>query len=165
VNITLDSAVFHDYLIFRREEEYSLYNEKKTAVYYVVLFDFVKTVNDDTKIVRGMELGYTENRDFKLAIFCDTMEPCLVINDPAPPLYYDNRYWFSGGFLFSNGSTDWLSFTPVDDFSASLTDMAEHQVETPGLNYYPYFRIRFKTSLTSLSTQINAQRERACRFL
>jgi hypothetical protein len=46
--ITLDENIFHDCIIFPHQAEYTLLGEKKTVVYYVVWFDFVKTASDET---------------------------------------------------------------------------------------------------------------------
>jgi hypothetical protein len=157
VDIMLDESVFHDYIIFKLETEYSLYGENKTAVYYVVLFDFEKTIADDAVIVKGTEIGYMGKRSTKLAVFCNTLDPYLIINDSAEPKHCYGWYWFSGGFILSNGSTDWLSFNPVDDIYDVLETMAEHHNELPSFNFYPYFRVRFKTSLSSYPRELTPE--------
>jgi hypothetical protein len=111
---------FDGKLIVRLEEEYSLYGKENRAVFYGMVFDFIKDVSDDTPVRRGDVLGRTGDSAAKLLVFSETLDPYLVLNTRTIPVYYGGYFWFDPAFLSATGSTRWLSFAPVENINDEL---------------------------------------------
>lgn len=152
-----DQNVFGDNIVYQFNNTYPLYGKQNEVDYYVMLFNFEKTVLENAVIKQGDIIGKMKNEDMRMTIFCKTLDPFLVINCRNIPYHYGGFYWFEASFLFSNGSTDWLSFEPTPNIEEVLIDVAEHTIEE--LSSFTYYQLRtnFKTNLTEYPRTASAE--------
>jgi len=140
--------VFGDNVVYSLNKTYKLYGKESTIDYYVIVFDFKKTISNTEKVKKMDIIGKSTGKDPKVLVFCKTMDPFFVITCNNYPYHYDDFYWFEGSFLFPSDNPKWLNFEPTDNIEKILVDMADHAKDSSSsLNYYPDSIYRFKTKL------------------
>ena len=122
---TEGKELFGDNIVYEFSFTYELYNKESTVNYYVIIFDFIKTIEKTDGVKYGDIIGKADGEKLKLLVFCKMLDPYLVINCTSMPRYYDDFYWFDGAFLFSPGHTKWLSFEPPENIKNILSDTAD----------------------------------------
>lgn len=147
-----DSEIlFGDNIVYRFTSSYKLYDKESTVEYFVIIFNFKKTVGETKNVKPGDIIGKTKD-NIKILVFCKTIDPFLVINCSNLPYYYNDFYWFEATFLFpsqSSANTRWLSFEPTDNIEKILIDIADDAIKSdPGKASVVGKRYRFKTKLT-----------------
>ena len=153
--------IFGNRLIIRTETNYVLYNENRESTYYVMVFDFKKSVSDGMIVKQGDIIGHAERDKAKLLVFSETLDPYLVINSNSRPAYYAGYFWFDPVFLSPTGSTKWITFDPVDNIENELSEMAGHLTEEkPGLAVYNK-RVRFRTKLSQYPREISQEERKS----
>jgi hypothetical protein len=150
--------IFNDNIVYSLSSTYTLYNKESTVKYYVIVFDFIKTVNDINNIKYRDIIGKTNGNDPKLLVFCSTLDPLFVINCDSFPYFYEGFYWFDGSFLLPSSTTNakWLNFKPTENINKILIDMADHVMESaPSLTIFYNENYRFKTQLKEYPRQLS----------
>ena len=149
--------IFDGRLIIQMEAKYVLYDKEQNINYYVLIFDFNKSLNDGTNVAAGDIIGRIDDRKAKLVVFSESLEPYLLNHSNEYPVFYGGYYWFSAAFMTSPGSARWLSFDPVNDMEAELIEIADHVTsEPPGLSLYNKW-VRFKVMLTEYPREISEE--------
>ena len=152
---TEGKKIFNDNIVYSFNSAYKLYDNEYTADYYVIIFDFIRTVAETDDIKHGDIIGRTGKEAPKILVFCETIDPYLVISCNSVPHYYGGFYWFDGSFLFSSGkATKWLDYDPTENIEKKLIDVADHATEEPGMVFYPQFSLRFQTRLEEYPREI-----------
>jgi len=140
--------IFGENLVYSLSSTYKLYGKESTINYYVIVFDFKKTISKTENVKKMDIIGKSTGDDPKVLVFCKTIDPFFVINCRNLPYFYDDFYWYEGSFLFPSVNPKWLNFEPVDNIEKILIDMADHANESPSsVAYYPDSLYRFKTKL------------------
>jgi hypothetical protein len=149
-------SIFGNNIVFNNNINYVFYGKENTADYFIMIYNFNKTIENTTDIEMGDIIGKSLTSDPLLLVFCKTLDPYLIVNCRNKPFYYEGFYWFEGAFLFPNGNTNWFSFNPVDNRDDPFVQVAKHVVsEAPGLNFYPNtIRLRLKINLTEYPRQL-----------
>lgn len=143
---------FGENVVYSLSSTYKLYGKENTIDYYVIVFDFKKTINKTDNVKKMDIIGKSTGEDPKVLVFCKTIDPFFVITCQYMPFYYDDFYWYEGSFLFSSatptGNPKWLTFEPTDNIENILIDIADNAKKSPpGVAYYPNSIYRFKTKL------------------
>jgi len=153
--------IFDNRLVIQIKMEYVLYGEKREATYYVLIYDFNKSVSDGMIVEPGDILGHVERSNPRTLVFSETLDPYLVINSNRPPVYYAGYFWFNPSFLSASGNARWMSFDPVDNIHSELAAMADHLTENvSGLALYDQ-RVRFKTKLSEYPREISNEERKS----
>jgi hypothetical protein len=144
--LSIDAArIFNDNIIYKFNETYNLFGRENTVNYYVMVFDFEKTINDTENIRSGDVIG--RGNEPKLLIFCESLDPFLVINCATEPIYYEGYYWFDGLFLVG-ARRNWFSFEQVGNFENILNNNVRQSTEEArGVSLFRMFRYSFRNSL------------------
>ena len=149
--------IFNGRLIIQMEAKYVLYEKEHNINYYVLIFDFNKSLNDGASVTVGDIIGSLDNRKAKLVVFSESLEPYLINHSNEYPVFYGGYYWFSAAFMTSPGSARWLSFDPVNNMEAELIEIADHVAsEPPGLSLYNKW-VRFKVKLAEYPREISEE--------
>ena len=147
--------IFDGRLIIEMETDYVLYKENKQIKYYLMIFDFNKSVSDGIPVSPGDVLGQVGDKKAKLLVFSETLDPYLVISSGSYPVFFAGYFWFDPSFLTPNGAAKWLAFDPVDNVDNEIMEIASHvKNETPGLAIYDK-RIRFSTKLSQYPREMS----------
>lgn len=153
--LSIESAkIFNDNIVYSFNSTYALYNKVNTINYYVMVFDFDMTINNTENIKRGNIIG--NGSEPKLLVFCETIDPFLVINGSKIPSYYEGFYWFDGYFLFPSGLTDWFNFEPASSIEKILNNiiLENTKEERQSFSLYPAFRYSFLERLNEYPRQM-----------
>jgi hypothetical protein len=140
--------IFGENVVYSLSSTYKLYGKESTIDYYVIVFNFKKTISKTDNVKKTDKIGKSTGKDPKILVFCKTIDPFFVISCGNLPYFYDDFYWFEGSFLFPSSNPKWLNFEPMDNIEKKLIDMADHAKESSSsLNYYTDSTYRFKTKL------------------
>ena len=140
--------IFGENVVYSLSSTYKLYGKESTINYYVIVFDFKKTISKTENVKKMDIIGKSKGDDPKVLVFCKTIDPFFVITCRNFPYFYDYFYWYEGSFLFPSANPKWLNFEPTDNIEKILFDMADHAKDSSSsLNYYPDSTYRFKTKL------------------
>jgi len=142
-----DASIFNENIVYRFETPYRFDNKDNKIIYYAIVFDFNRTELNNNNVKYGEIIGRARGGDPKYLVFCETIDPYLIINSRSIPVQYGGFYWFEGSFLFSNGGTNWFSFEKEENIENRLKEMAELYQDSPGLTLYSQFRVFFKLNL------------------
>jgi hypothetical protein len=143
------ASIFNDNIVYSFSSTYYLFGRVNTANYYVMIFDFNKSISNTENIRRGDIIG--EGSERKLIIFSETMDPFLVVNCISMPRYYGGFYWFDAMFLLPTGSTNWFSFEQTQNIENILNEiLLIHQ----GFSFFPTFRYSFMGKLSEYPREI-----------
>jgi len=130
------------------QREYEIRGTPASAGFTVVLYGFTGGTPPQGLVKKGDVLGTNPDKGLRIALWSDKVDDYLVLMSTQKPVRLAERYWYNPSFLFSNGSTAYLSFRQKDDFLQTLMGVADEATEgPPGFVLYPDFRVRFKTSL------------------
>jgi hypothetical protein len=159
-------AIFNDNIVYNGSAAYNLFDEENTVNFYIMIFDFIKTVENPGNIKKGDIVGKAAKTEPKLLIFCSSIDPYLLLCSRKIPFYYDGYYWFEGGFLFPDGGTNWFNYEFTDDIEVPLTNIADQvMAEPPALTFYPNIRHSFITQLKAYPRSItNIEKQRVATF-
>jgi len=157
---TEGQKMFGENVVYSLSSTYKLYDKENTINYYVIVFDFKKTIDETENVKRRNIIGKSTGKDPKILVFCKTIDPFFVLTCRNMPISYDDFYWFEASFLFSSegksGNPKWLYFEPTDNIEKLLIDIADHVNETsPSFDFYPGNFYRFKTKLEEYPREIN----------
>jgi hypothetical protein len=140
--------IFGDNVVYSLSSTYKLYDKESTINYYVIVFDFKKTIKKTENVKKMDIIGKSTGEEPKILAFCKSIDPFFVISCSSMPYTYDDFYWYEVSFLFSSANPKWLNFEPTDNLEKLLIDMADHAKESSSsLAYYPDSLYRFKTKL------------------
>lgn len=133
----------------RTSVEYAIGGETHTDSFIVVVGGLESAAAEPGPVERGDALGLAPGREVYCVIAADDPSPYLVIMSPRPAWRAEGRWWFDPSFLFSSGSTSWLSFDPVPGLDGAVEAVAGHVAsEAPVAQVFFDRRYRFATSLS-----------------
>jgi len=109
-------------------------------------------------IKAGAPVGLAPGREFFCVILADDPSPYLVVMSPRGGEKSGGRWWFDPSFLFSSGSTSWLSFRPIESLDYSVKSIGDH-VSSESVSMQVFFeeRYRFATSLDEYPSALTAE--------
>jgi len=140
--------IFGENVVYSLSSTYKLYGKESTVNYYVIIFDFMKTIKKPDNVKKMDIIGKSTGENPKMLVFCKSIDPFFIITCRNMPYYYDDFYWYEGSFLFPSANPKWLNFEPADNIEKILIDMADLANESPSsVAYYPDSLYRFKTKL------------------
>jgi len=140
--------IFGENVVYSLSSTYKLYGKESTVNYYVIIFDFMKTIKKPDNVKKMDIIGKSTGENPKMLVFCKSIDPFFIITCRNMPYYYDDFYWYEGSFLFPSANPKWLNFEPADNIEKILIDMADLAKESSSsLAYYPESLYRFKTKL------------------
>lgn len=140
----------------RTSVEYVIDGSTRSDSFIVVMGGLESVSAAPGPVEAGAALGLAPGREIYCVIAADYPSPYLVVMSPRPAFRSEGRWWFDASFLFSSGSTSWLSFDPIQSFDEAVKAMAEHVgSETPAMQVFFEQRFRFATALSELPSPLS----------
>jgi hypothetical protein len=153
--IFADPSALGNAACVRTSVEYVIDGAARSDSFIVVMGGLESVSAAPGPVKAGAALGLAPGREIYCAIAADHPSPYLVVMSPRPAYRSGGRWWFDPSFLFSSGSTSWLTFDPIGSFDDAVRAMAEHvESEEPGMQVFFEQRFRFATALSEFPSPL-----------
>jgi hypothetical protein len=142
-----DASALGKSVCVRTSVEYAMDNNIREDSFLVVIGGLESATAKPGPIKAGDAIGTTPGGEFYCAIAADFASPYLVVMSPCRAERAEGRWWFDPSFLFSSGTTSWLTFDPIASFGDAVKDIGDH-VRSESVSMQVFFdRYRFAARL------------------